>query len=386
MVEDRRALVVSSIRGSTYRRVDVRVMSEHAVIVTYRLSGDGPGSDQERERIRQLRGRLGAAIGEAGVGKLGGDEPGDGDVVLSARGPDADALFTAMKELLREFPARPASIVLRFGAAGDRDAREVRVELDDGPATGRERTRRLAWEGLLNARDLGGFATADGRETCWGAIVRSDSLAELTPAGREALIGHGVRSIVDLRLPDEVAEQPNPFAEPSGHDITYANVSFMDPAAAPPETFTTLADDYKRMLDQFSKEVAAVITAVARAPEGGMLIHCAAGKDRTGLIVALLLGLAGVPADTIAEDYALSAEYLRERNEEWLENGPGIRAEREERLRVFAPTAKVMLAVLEHLTERYGGVEAYLLEAGVAADDLERIRARLLRPSEPVSG
>jgi protein-tyrosine phosphatase len=250
----------------------------------------------------------------------------------------------------------------------------------------RERARRLAWEGLLNARDLGGYPAADGRETRWGAVVRSDSLTELTPAGRDALIGYGVRSIVDLRLPDEVAEHPNPFAEPAGHDVAYANVSFLDPAAAPPETFTTLADDYRRMLDQFKKEIAAVITAVARAPEGGVLVHCAAGKDRTGLIVALLLGLVGVPAGTIAADYALSGEYLRERNQQWLAHGPGIRAEREERLRAFEPTAKVMLAVLDHLRERYGGVEAYLLEAGVTAADLGRVRARLVPPATPLNG
>ncbi len=245
----------------------------------------------------------------------------------------------------------------------------------------REWTRRLAWDGLLNARDLGGYPTADGRETCWGAVVRSASLTGLTPAGRDALIGYEVRSIVDLRLPDEAADHPNPFAEPADHGIAYANLSFLDPAAAPPQSFTTLADDYMRMLDRFHREVAAVMATIARAPEGGVLVHCAAGKDRTGLIAALLLALVGVAPETIAADYAMSAECLRARNEEWLENGPGDRAEREERLRRFAPAAEVMLAVLDHLTERYGGVEAYLLQAGVTPDDLARLRARLLAPA-----
>ncbi len=248
-------------------------------------------------------------------------------------------------------------------------------------AVRRERTRQLAWEGLLNVRDLGGYPTADGRETRWAAVVRSGSLTALTPAGRDALISYGVRSIVDLRLPDEVAEQPNPFAEPADHDIAYANVSFVDPAAAPTEDVDTLADDYNRMLDRFQKEVAAVTAAIAGAPKGGVLVHCAAGKDRTGLIAALLLGLVGVAAETIAADYALSAECLRPRYEEWLENGPGDRAEREELLRRFAPTAGVMLVVLDQLAGRYGGVEAYLLQAGVAPEDLARVRARILTPS-----
>jgi protein-tyrosine phosphatase len=253
-----------------------------------------------------------------------------------------------------------------------------------------ERTRQLAWEGLLNARDLGGYPTADGRQTRWGAVVRSASLTGLTPAGRAALIGYGVRCIVDLRLPDEVAARPNPFAEADGHGIVYANLSFIDPTVAPPGDALTLADGYKRMLDLFQGEVAAVMAAIAGAPEGGVLVHCAAGKDRTGLVAALLLGLVAVEAETIAADYALSAEYLRARDEEWIRNGPGDRAEREERLRRWAPTAAVMAAVLDHLAGRYGGVEAYLLQAGVAPTDLARLRARLLNSggagARPVSG
>jgi protein-tyrosine phosphatase len=259
---------------------------------------------------------------------------------------------------------------------GEVEGRRVRTE--------RQWPRRLAWEGVLNARDLGGYPTADGRQTRWGAVVRSDSLTALTPAGREALVGHGVRSIVDLRLPHEVADQPNPFAEPAGHGIAYSNVSFVDPAAAPPQDTTTLADGYKRMLGHFQKQVAAVMAAIAEAPDGGVLVHCAAGKDRTGLIAALLLGLVGVAPETIAADYALTAECLRPRDQAWVERGPGDRAEREEQVRRFAPTAEVMLAVLEHLTERYGGVEAYLLQAGTAPGDLDRLRARLLTGASAV--
>jgi protein-tyrosine phosphatase len=245
----------------------------------------------------------------------------------------------------------------------------------------RERTRRLAWEGVLNARDLGGYQTVDGQETRWGAVVRSDNLAFLTPTGCEALVRYGVRTIVDLRLPDEVAGEPDPFAEPDPRGVAYANLSFLDPAAAPLAEVATLAEDYMGMLDSFGKAVAEVMAAVANAADGGVLVHCAAGKDRTGLIAALLLGLVGVPSETIADDYALSAECLRPRDEEWLANGPGERAERERTLLRFAPTRQVMLELLGHLTERYGGVEGYLLQAGVPADDLDRLRARLLSPN-----
>ena len=243
-------------------------------------------------------------------------------------------------------------------------------------------TRLLAWEGCLNARDLGGYVTEDGRETRWGAVVRSDSPAALTEAGRAALAGYGVRAIIDLRLPAELADHPNPFAEPGDHGIAYTNVSFIDPAAGFPPDTMSLAENYLWMLDRFSGFLAQVMAAIANAPEGGVMVHCAAGKDRTGLISALLLGLAGVPADTIAADYAMTTELLWPRDQAWLENGPGERAEREAMLARFAPTTEVMVEVLERLTERFGGVEAYLLKTGLGRDDLDRLRDRILAPEE----
>jgi protein-tyrosine phosphatase len=233
---------------------------------------------------------------------------------------------------------------------------------------------------VLNARDLGGYAGLGGRETRWGAVVRSGNLAMLTATGRQALVDYGVRSIVDLRLSEEVARHPNPFAEPDAHGVGYANLSFIDPGAPAPPSVSTLAEDYQGMLDRFGQAVAAVVTAIANAPEGGVLVHCAAGKDRTGLVAALLLGLAGVAPETIAADYALTADCLRPRDQEWLENGPGERADREAWLRRVEPTAEVMLEVLDHLAARYGGVEGYLLQAGVAPGDLDRLRSRLLDP------
>ena len=213
---------------------------------------------------------------------------------------------------------------------------------------------------------MGGYATEDGRETRWGAVVRSAALGTLTEAGRAALADYGVRAIVDLRLPDELDREPNPFAEPGDHGIAYTNVSFIDPAAAPPEELSTLAEDYLRMLDRYRGAVADVMAVVAGVPEGGVLIHCAAGKDRTGLISALLLGLVGVPAATIAGDYALTGELLPER--------VAMPAR-------FAPTAEVMLEMLQKLTDRYGGAEPYLNEAGVSRGDLDRLRERLLAPA-----
>jgi protein-tyrosine phosphatase len=246
----------------------------------------------------------------------------------------------------------------------------------------REWTRRLAWEGCSNVRDLGGYPTADGRETRWGAVVRADSLAPLTEAGRAALVAYGVRSIVDLRAPEEIAAQPNPFARPGEHGVAYTNVPFIDPAAGPPPPFTTtLADVYARMLDQYRSNVATIARVVARAPAGGVLIHCMGGKDRTGVVCALLLDLVGVPRETIGADYALTAECLRPLEEEYLEHGPGTREERERVLTVYMPRAEVMIEVLDRLDREFGGVQGYLERAGVSQDDLDRLRDRLLSPA-----
>jgi protein-tyrosine phosphatase len=243
--------------------------------------------------------------------------------------------------------------------------------------------RRLDWDGLINARDLGGYPTTDGGAIRPGALVRSDALSSLTETGIDALLAHGVRTVVDLRMPGEVDERPNPFAEPGDHGITYHNVSFIDPAAEAPTDVVTLAEDYQRMLGQFGPQVADVVTTIARADDGGVLVHCAAGKDRTGLIVALLLGALDVAPEVIAEDYALTAANLQAEEARWLEDGPGLREEREATLGRWRARPEVMLEVLAHVDDRYGGAQEYLSAIGVAPDDLGRLRARLV--DDPVA-
>jgi protein-tyrosine phosphatase len=242
---------------------------------------------------------------------------------------------------------------------------------------------RLDWEGLVNARDLSGYPTADGRAIRAGALVRSDSLSSLTPAGADALIGHGVRTVVDLRMPLEVDDEPNPFAAPGDHGIEYHNVSFVDPAAEPPTDVVSLAEDYQRMLARFGPQVAEVVTTIAAAEAGGVLVHCAAGKDRTGLIVALLLGALDVAPEVIAEDYGLTAGNLQAEEARWLVEGPGTRAERAATVERVRARPEVMLEVLAHIEERYGGAAGYLLQVGVSPEDVAALRDRFLERPEP---
>ena len=110
------------------------------------------------------------------------------------------------------------------------------------------------------------------------------------------------------------------------------------------------------------------------------MLHCAVGKDRTGLVAAMLLRLAGVPEDVVAEDYAASEENLRSLHETWIDAAPDD-DERERRRRLTPTPRDAMLAVLAELDRRHGGVRGYLLDAGAAEADLDRIRARLREPA-----
>jgi protein tyrosine/serine phosphatase len=122
--------------------------------------------------------------------------------------------------------------------------------------------------------------------------------------------------------------------------------------------------------------VAAAVRAVANAPAGGIVIHCAGGKDRTGLLTAFLLHLAGVAEEDIASDYALSEERLRPRHEQWF--AAADTEEELERLRRIAQTpAASMAGVFAELEHRYGGVESYLRGAGVTDEELDLVRMRL---------
>lgn len=273
--------------------------------------------------------------------------------------------------------------------------------------------RLLRWEACFNARDIGGYPTSDGGRTGWGALVRSDNLCRLTPAGCAALIAYGVRTIIDVRFVEELELQPHPFREPSGPADRaallgkQADVDGHGPESAQPASMQrprylhmpinagrdtaaagendaafaaarSLAELYTVNLASDHVGIGRIVSAVAAAPDGGVVIHCHAGKDRTGLIIALLLSVIGVPAEVIAADYALSAACLAPELERWRASqrwrDPNELALQEWGL---GSDPQSMLATLAHLDDRYRGAETYLLSAGVAPETLEVLRARL---------
>jgi protein-tyrosine phosphatase len=246
--------------------------------------------------------------------------------------------------------------------------------------------RELAWEGLLNARDLGGHSTTDGGETKYGRVVRSDSIRQLTDAGWQALLDYGIRTVVDLRGDQERQDDPPahvdvevvhaPFMEANDAEFEEISAEVEAASQAAPDIETATRDVYLIFLERFKENVAAGIRAVARAPEGGVVVHCMGGKDRTGLLTAFLLHLAGVDDEEIAADYALSEERLRPRHEEWLAKAE-TEAERERLRRLSRTPAASMLGVFAELERRHGSIEQFLREGGLSDEDLTLARARL---------
>ena len=248
------------------------------------------------------------------------------------------------------------------------------------------RSRDLDWDGLLNARDLGGHPTEDGAETRFGSIVRADSVRLLTDEGWQALVDYGMKTVVDLRTDEELAADPPadlpvsvshvPFIETDRGDWPEVEAELEAIVKAAPDVATATRDVYLLFLERFAENVASAVRAVADAPDGGVVVHCAGGKDRTGLVTALLLHLAGVGIQEIARDYALSEERLRTRHEEWLARAES-EEERERLQRVMQTPADSMRGVLEELERRYGSVEGFLRHGGLTNDELARARARL---------
>lgn len=242
-------------------------------------------------------------------------------------------------------------------------------------------TRRLEWAGVLNVRDLGGVPLPDGTETRFGELVRADNIRHMDDEGWRALADHGVTRIVDLRWPEELEDDP-----PRDVDIDVVNVPLfgvLDPNFDDPiDDYVPSGDAagyfgwmYERSWEEHRSEIAEALAAIADAPAGVTLFHCFAGKDRTGLVAALLLRLAGASIEEVAADYALSGQNW-EADRRWVAEAPTDEVRRRRELRIQAPE-HAMANALRLLDERYGDVESYLGQAGLDEERVARLRQRL---------
>ncbi len=207
-------------------------------------------------------------------------------------------------------------------------------------------------------------------------FVRSDNLGNLTPAGRQALVDYGVTTVLDLRSESEVQSSPSPFATREARGpVLYLNLPLVDDMTAPRlAELPGIQDTYIAMLEHRQRAIGAIFNAMAAA-EGGVVFHCFAGKDRTGLIAAMVLAVAGVETHAIAADFAETDVYLAVRYQQWLS---AAAPERRERMRadLQCPPERI-LAILDHLERNWDGVQNFLVAAGVAAAAISRLGARL---------
>lgn len=240
---------------------------------------------------------------------------------------------------------------------------------------------RLTVAGTFNLRDVGGIRASDGRVLRSGSLYRSGDLGRLTPAGAERLAELGVGLVIDLRTPSEVERRGRyPFER---HGIAYRHEPLLDsqpadPGSLPPELPPDLAYQVLlRIATTGGERLGAVLNVLAAEPAVPALVHCIAGKDRTGVVVALVLSLLEVADGEVAADFARSeAEVaaLRAGSEDpdllrWLESVPA---------QVLEARPATMLAFLAWVRDQHGSPAAFAASIGVAAAAADALRRRLV--------
>jgi protein-tyrosine phosphatase len=228
-------------------------------------------------------------------------------------------------------------------------------------------TRHLPLDGTRNLRDVGGYATTDGRRTRWRTLLRSDELTRLPRHAQLELEELGLRQVIDLRWPEELVRAPNVFVG-SGR-VRYTSIPLLKDDPSP---HAGLAGMYLHVFDARAAQLAQVARALLTDDGLPAVIGCAAGKDRTGVTIALLLDLAGVPTETIVEDYAITAGYFARPAEARIDPDDW----RHEDLVVESPP-DYMASALTHLDREHGGARALLARQGLTDAELDRLVERL---------
>ncbi len=236
-----------------------------------------------------------------------------------------------------------------------------------------EKRRHLPLSGTYNVRDIGGYATVDGRTTRWRTLIRSDSLHRLAPEAQQTLLDLGLRTMIDLRRPAETAQYPNLLANAPG--VNYLQVSLDRKAPEEQASFPTLPEIYRGIIDNAGAQLGTIIATLAAPNALPGLVHCQVGKDRTGMVIALTLAAVGVPAKTIVADYALSEAQLAgdfaTRFEERLRADGG---DWEAYRALLTSPAAFMRDILAYLDAEHDGVISYLRTNGVRDAQLAALR------------
>lgn len=238
--------------------------------------------------------------------------------------------------------------------------------------------RNLSFSSTYNFRDVGGYAGLDGRTVRWRRLFRADSLHRLKGADWETFTALGVRTVIDLRRPFEVEEYGR-VAEHEGLDYRNVVLEHVDWKDVPhPEDIVHerwLADRYLNFAEDGRAALSTALSIIADPGAAPVVVHCMAGKDRTGVTCALALALAGVSDEDIAADYALTTTamqslvaYLRETNPAAVDGQEHM----------FDSPAQAMMMFLADLRAEHGSVEDYARAIGIKDEQVAALRDHLL--------
>jgi protein-tyrosine phosphatase len=233
-------------------------------------------------------------------------------------------------------------------------------------------SRYLPIDGLVNTRDLGGLERRDGSRTAFGRLYRGESPHRLDLHGRNALAERGIRTVIDLRFPEERSYLPNPVHQDLRFAYRAVALRSDDPADA---EIRDLGRYYCHLLNAAQQPIAEVCRLIAAADEP-LLFHCRVGKDRTGIIAALLLANAGVTDQAVIDDYCETEPRIVPIFDELMGERPAG-AEAEDYAPLLAAPAQAMEQTLHHLSTHYGTAGDYLNRIGLRNTEIDRLQQLL---------
>jgi protein-tyrosine phosphatase len=237
--------------------------------------------------------------------------------------------------------------------------------------------RHLPIDGTHNFRDSGGYATRDGRSIRWRTLFRSDSHHALTPAGMQAVRDLGVRTSIDLRAEHESEVQPSVFENDGS--IIYRQLPLKAEGSDTRAPRAANLPELNRMfLDTSHDSFSRILHALAEPQTFPIVVNCAAGKDRTGLTIALLLELAGVHRDDVVEDYALTGQYAGKLIETLTKFAMDNGRDPAQFSKLMECRPENMAESLAYLDDQHGGAERYVSKIGLSSETITTLREALL--------
>jgi protein tyrosine/serine phosphatase len=244
---------------------------------------------------------------------------------------------------------------------------------------------RVELDGPVNFRDLGGYENRAGRTVRAGRVYRSDSLSYMSDRDVAHCVDElGLRTVIDLRAGAEVDRFSHGPLEAAGVQFLHRPVvdetrrGSLGADPVPPPEPVSPAEVYLLMLERFAHPLADVVRLVADPRTHPVVFHCAAGKDRTGLVAALVLGLLDVDRETIVADYVFTADVMPLLLERHLAAAQALGRAPEVARQHFTADAAAMRGALAGLDRRHGGIEPYLREHGLAGEAIAALRDSLL--------